>query len=632
MVCIIDDREDIWDCAPNLITVKPYRFFAGTGDINAPPGSDQAFTHPSVIPLHESPADGKAKNEVDGGNAEKMDENPVLDKNPVLDENPVLVETNVAKQVAVATDIPNKDSSSDTVDLQSVSENSALIETSMKLVVKSRAATEINHNLDHQDIAIKSESGRACEPVNGSSIETPDATKDNLGESFGTVTRETCDGCETVLTATGTEESTGKNENASRNPEREEFQETKKTRKEIVEPGNDKDATTVEMGEKLVESSGSEAAAGAEDGILKECEISELRVQEESERKIGNDDDDDDYLLYLDEILRRIHRRFYEILSRGENPESGDAGEGGGVANRPDLRDIVPELRRSVLKGTNLVFTGVIPTNCRHEESQAWKIAKQFGAGVTKQLMTRKNNPDKSRRTSHVIAARRGTEKACQALRLPNVKLVNPNWLWTCAERWEWVDERLFPVEDAREYKSWRNETPPSGDGASSSCDRFQDALNPLLSFSSGEVEAMDKEVEDLMRSSEGEEGDEEDREIFGSVSSSSGSTTNGRGSASSDGSLRMEMESEGADESKDVIQGKAVNFSTIKQAAKRCSVDICVDVNKATVKKARLDENDEETNEDSSNEDSSGDDSSGEDDDDDDDMAAKLEAALFNS
>ena len=54
MVCIIDDREDIWDCAPNLVTVKPYRFFSGTGDINAPPGSDQTFTHPSAIPMHEN--------------------------------------------------------------------------------------------------------------------------------------------------------------------------------------------------------------------------------------------------------------------------------------------------------------------------------------------------------------------------------------------------------------------------------------------------------------------------------------------------------------------------------------------------------------------------------------------------
>ena len=36
MVCIIDDREDVWDFAPNLITVKPYKFFKDTGDINDP--------------------------------------------------------------------------------------------------------------------------------------------------------------------------------------------------------------------------------------------------------------------------------------------------------------------------------------------------------------------------------------------------------------------------------------------------------------------------------------------------------------------------------------------------------------------------------------------------------------------
>ena len=39
MVCMIDDREDVWTYAPNLVKVKPYRFFPGTGDINAPPGA-----------------------------------------------------------------------------------------------------------------------------------------------------------------------------------------------------------------------------------------------------------------------------------------------------------------------------------------------------------------------------------------------------------------------------------------------------------------------------------------------------------------------------------------------------------------------------------------------------------------
>lgn len=37
MVCIIDDREDVWRHATNLIHVRPYSFFQSTGDINAPP-------------------------------------------------------------------------------------------------------------------------------------------------------------------------------------------------------------------------------------------------------------------------------------------------------------------------------------------------------------------------------------------------------------------------------------------------------------------------------------------------------------------------------------------------------------------------------------------------------------------
>lgn len=39
MVCIIDDREDVWNFARNLIHVKPYQYFKGVGDINAPPES-----------------------------------------------------------------------------------------------------------------------------------------------------------------------------------------------------------------------------------------------------------------------------------------------------------------------------------------------------------------------------------------------------------------------------------------------------------------------------------------------------------------------------------------------------------------------------------------------------------------
>ena len=37
MVCIVDDRDEVWNSAPNLVQVHPYQFFPETQDINAPP-------------------------------------------------------------------------------------------------------------------------------------------------------------------------------------------------------------------------------------------------------------------------------------------------------------------------------------------------------------------------------------------------------------------------------------------------------------------------------------------------------------------------------------------------------------------------------------------------------------------
>jgi len=53
---------------------------------------------------------------------------------------------------------------------------------------------------------------------------------------------------------------------------------------------------------------------------------------------------------------------------------------------------------------------------------------------------------DLTEKTSHLVAIRKGTAKANTARKDANIKIVNPEWLWTCAERWERVDERLFPL------------------------------------------------------------------------------------------------------------------------------------------------------------------------------------------
>ena len=75
MVCIIDDREDVWNSARNLVHVKPYVWFKDVGDINdthlpappipneqlIPPISEQEFEE--QLETSEHRADERAETE-----------------------------------------------------------------------------------------------------------------------------------------------------------------------------------------------------------------------------------------------------------------------------------------------------------------------------------------------------------------------------------------------------------------------------------------------------------------------------------------------------------------------------------------------------------------------------------------
>lgn len=58
-----------------------------------------------------------------------------------------------------------------------------------------------------------------------------------------------------------------------------------------------------------------------------------------------------------------------------------------------------------------------------------------------------------SEKTTHLVAIQPGTVKVRDAKKQGKVKIVNPDWLWTCAERWEHVDERLYPLREVPLHK-----------------------------------------------------------------------------------------------------------------------------------------------------------------------------------
>ncbi len=206
----------------------------------------------------------------------------------------------------------------------------------------------------------------------------------------------------------------------------------------------------------------------------------------------------DDYLLYLEEILKIIHREFFRLYGR--------------TGKIPDLKEVIPNTRGQVLQGVNMVFSGIVPNRMRLEDSQAYKIATSLGARVTQNI-----EPD----TTHLVAYRAGTIKAHAASKRKNIKLVTPEWLWSCAERWEKVDERIFPLESAKPNAELRH--PPAhcrspehpeplpftyqttSKFVSSPISDFMSTINPLMSLSSEDIQSMEGEVEDICRESEGE-------------------------------------------------------------------------------------------------------------------------------
>ena len=101
---------------------------------------------------------------------------------------------------------------------------------------------------------------------------------------------------------------------------------------------------------------------------------------------------------------------------------------------------------------------------------------------------------------------------------------MTPDWLWSCAERWDHVAEGLFQL-----YKNAPVTLKPPAHCSSpeiafaercpqinvSEKETMPEALNPFLAFSNEDLNGMEKEVEDILSgdSSSSEEG-EEDVEI----------------------------------------------------------------------------------------------------------------------
>lgn len=182
----------------------------------------------------------------------------------------------------------------------------------------------------------------------------------------------------------------------------------------------------------------------------------------------------------------------------------------------PDLKILIPKIRNEVLIGKTLVFSGLVPNQQKLEQSRAYLIAKSLGANVRQQMTDE---------TTHLVAVTAGTFKVNAARKRTELHVVTPDWLWSCAERWECVEEKLFPLDPTRPNNKMRQppahchspehvvnyseisecsaqqETADAAAASAGSEPKFIDTINPLLKFTNADLADMNQEFDQFFES-----------------------------------------------------------------------------------------------------------------------------------
>ncbi|XP_006897290.1 PREDICTED: RNA polymerase II subunit A C-terminal domain phosphatase [Elephantulus edwardii] len=432
MVCIIDDREDVWKFAPNLITVKKYVYFQGTGDINAPPVSRDVPMRKKVNHCSkgtEAPEHMLSGKDPEEGKPAGTEQSNGLGKSPTE-----LNGTKAGPEDLSSRDTPSHERVDDgdpsRCTLGAVASSGELVSGKEPLVSSELSAHSTPGNDLDFDLSSDSESNSELDGRRSSS-----SASDSDSERKRRRRRPRVSG-KSASAPPGTEKPTGTTPSGhlqDKGPDLEVPEESEQGG--LCDLGNG----CADRKEAETESQNSEQS-----GITVGESLDQSMEEEEEEA----DADDDDHLVHLEEILVRVHTDYYAKYDRYLNKETEEA---------PDIRKIVPELKSKVLADVAIIFSGLHPTNFPVEKTREHYHATALGARILTNLVL---SPDDPNRPTHLIAARAGTEKVRQAQECRHLHVVNPDWLWSCLERWEKVEERLFPLRD--DYARTQRETGPA--------------------------------------------------------------------------------------------------------------------------------------------------------------------------
>lgn len=256
-----------------------------------------------------------------------------------------------------------RESQADSTDGKDGDSNRTLANPELQDSAYSSAPSHESNNLDF-DLSSDSD--------NDTSTDKPSAEHHGEGQS--------CHGNKSEEEVAGQEDSKGRREeeDASKEPS------------DALLPDSDPGNASLDKRELETESQNSEQS-----GIATGEELLDQSIEDEDDEDEA-DNDEDDHLIYLEEVLERVHAEYYARYKAYQQKEASES---------PDIRKIAPELKRKTLEGATIVFSGLYPTNYPIEKTREYYHAKALGAKISRSLILSSKDPG---RATHLVAARAG--------------------------------------------------------------------------------------------------------------------------------------------------------------------------------------------------------------------------------
>ncbi|KAI5968945.1 fcp1 [Candida theae] len=244
--------------------------------------------------------------------------------------------------------------------------------------------------------------------------------------------------------------------------------------------------------------------------------------EKSSHSEDGEDEDEEENLLYDDDnelssllkVLDNVHTEYYNLY---------DDTKAKLYSIKPDLTKIIPRMKSQCLQGVTILFSGIIPLGVSIDSADIVIWCKQFGVKVVNEVL-----PEVTHVVCRDVSPESGpTFKARVANKLypDSIKIVNPDWLFSCLSTWTKVDEKDYLIStsdpklwfvkpgEVEKYKKRLEEAKRRSDLAVDPLSSNGDGWNPgrLNSIEDFGLDEADQEVEEFLAGLSDDDDDDDD-------------------------------------------------------------------------------------------------------------------------